>query len=140
MILGAWAIGGSMWGGQEEAQSIAAIAASIDAGVNIIDTAPVYGMGRSEEMVGKAIRGRRDKVLIATKCGLIWDRAEGTLRFNMIDVDGGQHPVHHDMSPGGRARGAARTACAGCRPTASTCCRSTGRIRRGGRTSCSGRC
>jgi methylglyoxal reductase len=105
VVLGAWAIGGSMWGGQDEKRSIDAIAASIDAGVNLIDTAPVYGMGLSEELVGRAIRGRRDKVLIATKCGLIWDRPEGTLRFTMVDVDESAHPVHYDMSPPAVRRG-----------------------------------
>ena len=105
VVLGAWAIGGSMWGGQDEKQSIDAIAASIDAGVNLIDTAPVYGMGRSEEILGRALRGRRDKVLIASKCGLIWDRPEGTLRFTMIDVDERPHPVHYDMSPAAVRRG-----------------------------------
>jgi aryl-alcohol dehydrogenase-like predicted oxidoreductase len=100
VVLGAWAIGGSMWGGQDEQRSIDAIVASIDAGVNLIDTAPVYGMGKSEEILGRALRGRRDKVLIATKCGLIWDRADrGTLRFTMVDVDERTHPIHYDMSP-----------------------------------------
>ena len=105
VVLGAWAIGGSMWGGQDERRSIDAIVASIDAGVNLIDTAPVYGMGKSEELVGRAIRGRRDKVLLATKCGLIWDRPEGTHRFTMIDVDQTSHPVHYDMSPVAVRRG-----------------------------------
>lgn len=77
--LGAWAIGGAMWGGTDPADAIAAIHASIDAGINFIDTAPAYGAGASEEMVGKAIAGRRDKVLIATKCGLVWDREQGEL-------------------------------------------------------------
>jgi len=70
--LGTWAIGGWMWGGTDEAASIAAIRASIDAGVTLIDTAPAYGLGRSEEIVGKAIAGRRDEVVLATKCGLVW--------------------------------------------------------------------
>jgi aryl-alcohol dehydrogenase-like predicted oxidoreductase len=100
VVLGAWAIGGSMWGGQDERRSIDAIVASVDAGVNLIDTAPVYGTGKSEELLGKALRGRRDKVLIATKCGLIWDRPDqGTLRFNMVDVDERSRPIHYDMSP-----------------------------------------
>jgi aryl-alcohol dehydrogenase-like predicted oxidoreductase len=105
VVLGAWAIGGSMWGGQDEQRSLEAIAASIDAGVNLIDTAPVYGMGKSEEILGKALRGRRDRVLIASKCGLIWDRPEGTLRFTMIDVDERPHPVHYDMTPAAVRRG-----------------------------------
>ncbi len=105
VVLGAWAIGGSMWGGQDEQRSVDAIIASIDAGVNLIDTAPVYGLGKSEELVGRAIRGRRDKVLIATKCGLIWDRPEGTLRFTMVDVDESRRPIHYDMSPPAVRRG-----------------------------------
>ena len=70
--LGTWAIGGWMWGGTDEADSIAAIRASLDEGVSLIDTAPAYGQGLAEEIVGKAIRGRRDKVVLATKCGLVW--------------------------------------------------------------------
>jgi aryl-alcohol dehydrogenase-like predicted oxidoreductase len=72
--LGTWAIGGWMWGGTDEAQSIATIRSAVDQGVTLIDTAPVYGFGRSEEIVGKAVaEGRlRDKVLIATKLGLSW--------------------------------------------------------------------
>jgi len=73
IIFGAWAIGGWMWGGQEESDSIAAIQASIDAGVTTIDTAAIYGMGYSEELVAKAIKGRRERVQIATKCGMRWD-------------------------------------------------------------------
>jgi aryl-alcohol dehydrogenase-like predicted oxidoreductase len=76
VIFGAWAIGGWMWGGNEEADSVAAIQASLDAGVNTIDTAAIYGMGYSEELVGRAIKGRRDKVVIATKCGMRWDGPE----------------------------------------------------------------
>jgi aryl-alcohol dehydrogenase-like predicted oxidoreductase len=78
VIFGAWAIGGWMWGGNEEADSIAAIHASIDAGANTIDTAAIYGMGFSEELVGRAIKGRRDRVVIATKCGMRWTGTEGS--------------------------------------------------------------
>ena len=99
VVLGAWAIGGSMWGGQDERDAIAAVHASLDAGINCIDTAPVYGMGLSEELVGKALRGRRDRVLVATKCGLIWDSTEGTFKFEMIDVDGRPRPIHNDLRP-----------------------------------------
>src|SRR5579863_10310003 len=72
--LGTWAIGGWMWGGTDEAQSIATIRAAVERGVTLIDTAPVYGFGRSEEIVGKALAegGLRDKVTIATKVGLRW--------------------------------------------------------------------
>jgi len=87
--LGTWAIGGWMWGGTDEAKSIDAIHASIDAGVTLIDTAPAYGMGRSEEIVGKAIAGRRDQVVLATKCGLVWHTAKGNYFF-----DQGGKPVH----------------------------------------------
>ncbi|ATU93178.1 aldo/keto reductase [Phyllobacterium zundukense] len=87
--LGTWAIGGWMWGGTDEKQSIAAIQASLDAGVTLIDTAPAYGLGRSEEIVGKALAGRRDKAVIATKCGLVWHTKKGRHFF-----DQGGTPVH----------------------------------------------
>ncbi len=87
--LGTWAIGGWMWGGTDEAQSIAAIEASLDVGVTLIDTAPAYGLGRAEEIVGKAIAGRRDKAVIATKCGLVWHTQKGN---HFFDQDG--RPVH----------------------------------------------
>jgi len=67
--LGTWAIGGKFWGHTDEADAIAAIRKAIDSGVNLIDTAPIYGDGHSEEMVGKAVKGRRHQVVIATKCG-----------------------------------------------------------------------
>ena len=71
---GTWAIGGWMWGGTDEKESIRTIHAALDLGINLIDTAPVYGFGVSEEIVGKAIeeRGHREKVFIATKVGLEW--------------------------------------------------------------------
>ncbi|MCW8280883.1 MULTISPECIES: aldo/keto reductase [Agrobacterium] len=87
--LGTWAIGGWMWGGTEERQSIAAIQASIDAGISLIDTAPAYGMGLAETIVGKAIAGRRDKVVLVSKCGLVWHVNEGAYFFHQ---DG--KPVH----------------------------------------------
>ena len=81
IALGTWAIGGWMWGGTDEAESIATIRAAVEHGINVIDTAPVYGFGRSEEIVGKALaEGRvRAKVNIATKVGLEW-RAGKVLR------------------------------------------------------------
>jgi aryl-alcohol dehydrogenase-like predicted oxidoreductase len=79
--LGAWAIGGKSWGGTNEKESIEAIQASIDSGINFIDTAPVYGQGLSEIFIGKALRGRRDKAVIATKCGLRWDLRKGLYFF-----------------------------------------------------------
>ena len=71
--LGTYPIGGWMWGGTDEADAIRTIQASLDAGINLIDTAPMYGYGLAEEIVGKAIRGRRDKAIVATKCGIVWD-------------------------------------------------------------------
>jgi aryl-alcohol dehydrogenase-like predicted oxidoreductase len=77
VIFGAWAIGGWMWGGNDDDDAIAAIRASLDAGVTTIDTAAIYGMGHSEELVAKAVAGRRrDQVVIATKCGMRWDGPE----------------------------------------------------------------
>jgi aryl-alcohol dehydrogenase-like predicted oxidoreductase len=75
VAIGTWAIGGWMWGGTDEAESIATIQAAFEHGINIVDTAPVYGFGRSEEIVGKAIAeaSLRPHVLIATKVGLQWD-------------------------------------------------------------------
>jgi aryl-alcohol dehydrogenase-like predicted oxidoreductase len=74
IALGTWAIGGWLWGGTEEEESIRTIHAALDNGVTLIDTAPVYGFGLSEQIVGKALRekGQRDRVFIATKTGLAW--------------------------------------------------------------------
>ncbi len=73
VALGTWAIGGWMWGGSDEKESIATIRAALAHGITLIDTAPVYGFGRSEEIVGKALAdGLRADVLIATKVGLEW--------------------------------------------------------------------
>ena len=72
--LGTWAIGGWMWGGTDERQSIETIHAAVDRGVTLFDTAPVYGFGRAEEILGKALArdNRRARVAIATKVGLGW--------------------------------------------------------------------
>jgi aryl-alcohol dehydrogenase-like predicted oxidoreductase len=74
IALGTWAIGGWMWGGTDEAESIATIRAAVEQGINVIDTAPAYGFGRSEEIVGRALAEARlrPKVSIATKVGLNW--------------------------------------------------------------------
>ncbi len=72
--LGCWAIGGWLWGGSDERESIDTILSALGRGINLIDTAAIYGFGRSEEIVGKALaeHGQRDKVVIATKAGLDW--------------------------------------------------------------------
>ncbi len=83
ITFGAWAIGGSMWGGSDEKEAIEAINASIEAGVTTIDTAPIYGFGKSEELVAKAIAGKRDRVQLLTKFGLRWDTTEGSHFFDL---------------------------------------------------------
>lgn len=90
--LGTWVTGGWMWGGSDEKSGIRAIQAGIDAGINLVDTAPIYGFGRSEELVGRAIADRREQVVLASKCGLIWHKEQGELNFHstekIIDSDG----------------------------------------------------
>ncbi len=72
---GAWGIGGApFWKNEGDKKSIDSIKASFDQGINIFDTAPVYGFGHSEELIGKALKPVREKVTIATKCGLRWDK------------------------------------------------------------------
>ena len=92
--LGTWAIGGWMWGGTDDAAAEDAIRSGLDAGITLIDTAPAYGLGHAEEVVGRAIRGRRDHVVIATKCGLVWHAQRGPYFFSQ-----GGHAVHRDLSP-----------------------------------------
>jgi aryl-alcohol dehydrogenase-like predicted oxidoreductase len=102
VAFGAWALGGWRWGGSDDATSIAALHAGLDAGINFIDTAPAYGFGHGEEVVGKAIRGRRDKVVLATKCGLAWNTTKGTLFFVSDDKgrnDTGQYRIHKTLDP-----------------------------------------
>jgi len=82
--LGAWTFGGGGWRGgfgpQEDADSIATIHCALDLGVNWIDTGPYYGLGHADEVVGRAIADRRDKVVIATKCGSVWDEGSSVVR------------------------------------------------------------
>ncbi|MDZ7758951.1 MAG: aldo/keto reductase [Desulfovermiculus sp.] len=84
VALGTWAIGGWMWGGTDEAESIRTIHAALDQGINIVDTAPVYGFGRSEEIVGKALAqdSKRKEVVLATKVALEWDSQAGKVWRN----------------------------------------------------------
>jgi aryl-alcohol dehydrogenase-like predicted oxidoreductase len=72
--LGTWSIGGWMWGGSDDQEALRTIRAALDYGINLVDTAPVYGFGHSEEIVGKALAqyGKREDIIIATKVGLEW--------------------------------------------------------------------
>lgn len=80
ITFGAWAAGGWMWGGTERKDAVEAIRKSYEQGVTSIDTAPIYGQGLSEEIVGEAIKGiQRDKIQILTKYGMRWDLVKGTL-------------------------------------------------------------
>ncbi len=99
IIFGAWAIGGWMWGGAEESESIAAIQASIDHGVTTIDTAAVYAQGYGEEVVGKAIRGRHDQVQVATKCGMTWDIPGGSDPWETDGPDGPKITIRRNSRP-----------------------------------------
>ncbi|MBO9641237.1 MAG: aldo/keto reductase, partial [Siphonobacter aquaeclarae] len=89
VTFGAWAIGGWMWGGSDRADAIEAIRASFDEGVTSIDTAPIYGQGHSEVLVGEAIKGiPREKVQLLTKFGMRWDTRQGDFAFHTTDNDG----------------------------------------------------
>lgn len=80
--LGTWAIGGGeWWGNSDEQESIDTVRAAVDHGINLIDTAPAYGKGVCENVLGKALKGIRDKVYISTKCGLVWNVNEGSFFF-----------------------------------------------------------
>ena len=89
--VGCWAMGGNQtgwqysWGFQDDQDSISSIRAMLDHGVNWIDTAAVYGLGHSEEVVAKAIEGRRDEVIIATKCGLVWNEQDEVSNYLAAD-------------------------------------------------------
>ncbi|SKB92709.1 Predicted oxidoreductase [Parapedobacter luteus] len=95
ITFGAWAAGGWMWGGSERKDAVEAIRASYDWGVNTIDTAPIYGQGTSEEIVGEAIKGiARDKVYILTKYGMRWDLAKGDFGFHSKDNTGKEIDIY----------------------------------------------
>jgi aryl-alcohol dehydrogenase-like predicted oxidoreductase len=89
ITFGAWAAGGWMWGGNDDREAIAAMKAAYDEGITSIDTAPIYGQGKSEELVGQAIKDiPRDKVQILNKFGMRWDLAKGTFGFKSKDNAG----------------------------------------------------
>ncbi len=94
IAFGAWAIGGWMWGGNEKKDSLRALDASLDVGITTIDTAPIYGMGHSESIVGEALEGKRQQVKILTKYGLRWDTKEGQFYFDSKMNDGTPVKIH----------------------------------------------
>ena len=98
VIMGAWALGGWYWGGTDDSVGIQTIHASLDAQINAFDTAPVYGCGHSEKVLGQALKGRRDKALIFTKVGLRWDSDEGAFFFSVSEADGG-HSIYRNLRP-----------------------------------------
>ena len=89
IILGTWAMGGNHWGTCDDADARRAIETAIDNGISTIDTAPVYGDGHAEELVGRAIQGKREKVFLATKCGLdiYTNKYERNLSPSYIEFD-----------------------------------------------------
>lgn len=93
---GAWVIGGGeIWGeNPDDRESIRAIQSAPDLGINLIDTAPAYGWGRSEQVVGEALRGRRDQFVLATKCGLWWEDTRGSF---FAELDGKR--MHRSLRP-----------------------------------------
>ena len=88
IAFGAWAIGGWLWGGADANDAIKAIETAIDHGMTTIDTAAVYGFGLREELVAKAVKGKRDKTQILTKFGMVWDEKKGKFYFSSKDNDG----------------------------------------------------
>jgi methylglyoxal reductase len=94
--LGAWVIGGgTVWEQDpDDRESVRTIQAALDLGVNLIDTAPAYGFGRSETVVGQALKGRRDQAVLATKCGLWWDDSRGSF---FTEFDG--RPIYLSLRP-----------------------------------------
>ncbi len=97
VALGTWVMGGWMWGGADEDESVAAVHAALDAGINFLDTAPIYGFGHSEIVVGRALKGRRDAVVLATKVGMVPNAPGGRLEFRSTGLgphEFGHIPVH----------------------------------------------
>jgi aryl-alcohol dehydrogenase-like predicted oxidoreductase len=88
LAFGAWAIGGWLWGGADAKEAVKAIETAIDHGMTTIDTAAVYGFGLSEELVAKAVKGKRDKTQIMTKFGMVWDEKKGKFYFSSKDNNG----------------------------------------------------
>lgn len=94
IAFGAWAAGGWMWGGTDRKQAIEAMEKSMDLGITTFDTAPAYGFGVSEYLVGEALLGKRDKAQILTKYGLRWDTDKGKHHFDSEDNEGNPLAIH----------------------------------------------
>ncbi len=94
IAFGAWAIGGWMWGGSEKKDSLRAIHACLDHGISSLDTAPIYGFGQSEKLVGEAIKGKRDSYEILTKAGMRWEGKKGGYFFTTNDNSGIQREIY----------------------------------------------
>jgi len=100
ITFGSWAAGGWMWGGTEQNDAVAAIHAAYDLGVTSIDTAPIYGQGLSEQIVGEAIKSLpRDKVQVLTKFGMRWDDTRGDFGFKTKDNKGHDLDVYKYAAP-----------------------------------------
>jgi aryl-alcohol dehydrogenase-like predicted oxidoreductase len=99
VTLGAWAMGGWFWGGADDDESAATVRAAVDVGITSIDTAPVYGFGHSERVLGRAIRGIRDQVQILTKVGLRWDCEDGDHFFDTEDPAGKRYRLYRNLRP-----------------------------------------
>ncbi|MDQ3392787.1 MAG: aldo/keto reductase [Bacteroidota bacterium] len=94
ITFGAWAIGGWMWGGADKKDALAAIRKSLEMGITSFDTAPVYGFGTSEDILGEALSGKRQEVQILTKFGLSWDTSKGEFYFDSKDNSGKKVKIH----------------------------------------------
>jgi aryl-alcohol dehydrogenase-like predicted oxidoreductase len=98
IAFGAWAIGGWMWGGADSKDAVKAMETAIDNGMTTIDTASVYGFGLSEELVGKAIKGKREKVQVLTKFGMSWKGTTGEYFFDSKDNSGNTVKIYKHSS------------------------------------------
>ena len=94
IVFGAWAIGGWMWGGADKKDSLRAIHSCLDHGISSLDTAPIYGFGYSEQLVGEAIKGKRDSYEILTKAGMRWEGKKGEYFFTTNDNSGKQRDIY----------------------------------------------
>ncbi|HEY4653009.1 MAG TPA: aldo/keto reductase [Cyclobacteriaceae bacterium] len=100
LAFGAWAIGGWLWGGAEEKAALRAVRASFDLGITTIDTAPAYGFGRSELLVGRALEGiDRSQYQILTKYGLDWTSNQGEFYFDSVDNEGNPIKLYRNARP-----------------------------------------